>query len=182
MVDINRLETFCKPFYEGKDIVHDLWHIRLMKATLERMLRLREYAVDNDALLCALWFHGFVYSHEDAIRSFLASEGIPPEAAEKIIRIAWESQKQEAPETLEGKILHDAHVLEGGKTYLVVKTVAAGTARGQSLSETLNYLKEHVLDRHTCFLPESQAPLREMNAYARDFLNSMQDAMDGMEG
>ena len=27
------------------------------------------------------------------------------------------------PETMEGKILHDAHVLEGGKTYLMVKTL-----------------------------------------------------------
>ncbi len=34
--------------------------------------------------------------------------------------------------------MHDAHVLEGGKTYLIVKTLITGSVRGQSLVDTLH--------------------------------------------
>ena len=70
----------------------------------------------------------------------------------KTIEIAWESQRSEIPKTIEGKILHDAHVLEGGKTYLIVKTLITGSVRGQSLVDTLNYMEEYVLDKNKCYL------------------------------
>ena len=61
----------------------------------------------------------------------------------KTIKIAWESQRSEIPETIERKILHDAHVLEGGKTYLIVKTLITGSVRGQSLLDTLKYMEKN---------------------------------------
>lgn len=51
------------------------------------------------------------------------------ENVEKIIETAWESQRSEAPGTMKVKILHDAHVLEGGRTYLIVKTFITGSLR-----------------------------------------------------
>lgn len=71
---------------------------------------------------------------------------------QKIVMIAWESQRPEVPKTFEGKVLHDAHVLEGGKTYADVKTLITGSVRGQSLLETLDYMKNNVVDKNVCYI------------------------------
>ena len=77
--------------------------------------------------------------------------------------------RSEVPETLEGKILHDAHVLEGGKPYLVVKTLITGSVRGQSLLDTLKYMEGNVLDKNSCYLPETIPLCEEMNEYTNRF-------------
>jgi len=38
---------------------------------------------------------------------------------------------------MEGKILHDAHMIEGGKIYLIVKSLITGSVRGQTLEQTI---------------------------------------------
>ena len=88
---------------------------------------------------------------------------------EKIVKIAWESQRNKVPETIEGKILHDAHVLEGGKTYLMVKTLITGSIRGQTLKETLEYMNKNVLNKNKCYLPETLKLCEEMNKYTNNF-------------
>ncbi len=77
------------------------------------------------------------------------------------------------PETIEGKVLHDAHVLEGGKSYLMVKTLITGSVRGQSLEDTLEYMKENVLNKNKCYLKETIPLCDEMNAYTNDFYNQI---------
>ena len=96
----------------------------------------------------------------------------------KTVKIAWESQRSEVPETIEGKILHDAHVLEGGKTYVVVKTLITGSVRGQSLADTLDFMEKNVLNKNMCYLPETIAMCDEMNAYTNQFF---QDLLDGIK-
>ncbi len=96
---------------------------------------------------------------------------------ETILQIAWESQRSEVPETLEGKILHDAHVLEGGKTYMAVKTLITGSLRNQSLLETLEYLKHNVIDKQQCYLPETKKMCEEMNGWARQFVADLEEGI-----
>ena len=91
------------------------------------------------------------------------------EKVAKTLKIAWESQRSEIPETIEGKILHDAHVLEGGKTYLIVKTLITGSVRGQSLLDTLNYVEKNVLNQNKCYLPETIPLCEEMNIFTNSF-------------
>ena len=165
----NALAEFCAPYYAGKDIMHDMWHIELTERWVERVIALGGYEPDREALTCALYFHGFIYSDEAAVRAWLAAQGMTAQRIEKIVKIAWESQRPEIPETLEGKILHDAHVLEGGRTYLVTKTLITGSVRGQSLKDTVEYMKAHVLDKNHCYLPETIPLCEEMNAFAKDF-------------
>ncbi len=95
--------------------------------------------------------------------------GYSKDKIDKIIKIAWESQRSEVPETIEGKILHDAHVLEGGKTYLVVKTLITGSVRGQDLESTLKFMNENVLDKNKCYLKETIPLCEEMNNYTNEF-------------
>jgi hypothetical protein len=37
----------------------------------------------------------------------------------RVVEIHWEFQKESQAETIEGKLLHDAHLLEGGKTFMI---------------------------------------------------------------
>ncbi len=95
------------------------------------------------------------------------------EKISKTIKIDWESQRSEIPETIEGKILHDAHVLEGGKTYIIVKTLITGSVRGQSLLDTLKYMEKNVLDKNSCYLPETIPLCEEMNKYTNCFFGEL---------
>ena len=166
------LAAFCAPYYADKDIMHNLWHIELTEKWVQKLIDLGNYKPDQELLTYALYFHGFIYSDEPAIRRWLTAQNFPPERIEKIVKIAWESQRPEIPETLEGKILHDAHVLEGGKTYLVTKTLITGSVRGQNLKDTLNYLQNQVIDRNHCYLPEAIPLLNEMICFCQRFRRS----------
>lgn len=65
--------------------------------------------------------------------------------------------------------MHDAHVLEGGETYTVVKTLITGSVRGQSLNETLEFMEKHVLGMNKCYLPETIPLCDKMNRFTDEF-------------
>jgi len=75
MLNEKALLEFVEPYYIGKDIMHNMWHIELAQNFDEEMIS-------------------------------------------KTI------------------------ILEGGKTYLMVKTLITGSVRGQSLLDTLNYMEK----------------------------------------
>ncbi len=155
MINEKAILEFIEPYYIDKDIMHNMWHIELVNRMVYRILSISNYEVDEDCLLLAAYFHGFIYKDEEIIRQWLRTQKYDEETIAKIIKISWESQRSEIPETIEGKILHDAHVLEGGKAYLIVKTLVTGSVRGQSLIDTMNYMKENILDRNKCYLAET---------------------------
>lgn len=127
--------------------------------------------------MLAAYFHGFIYREEEKIKQWMAAQSFHEEKIAKTIKIAWESQRSEVPETLEGKILHDAHVLEGGKTYLVVKALITGSVRGQSLPDTLHYMKANVLNQNKCYLPETIPLCEEMNEYTNRFFEELTEGI-----
>lgn len=170
---MDELIKFSELYYKDKDIMHNMWHINLVKKQVDKIIKLGNYKVNYDNLLCAIYFHGFIYSNEKEIREFLIDHNYSDKQIEEIIKIAWESQRSEVPETIEGKILHDAHVLEGGKTYLVVKTLITGSLRNQDLSQTLDFMKNNVLDKNKCYLKETIPLCEEMNKYTNDFYNEI---------
>lgn len=171
------LIEFCTPYYAGKDIMHNMWHIELVKKMVDKIIAIGNYKVDQEQLLFATYFHGFIYTDEECIRSWMMEQGCNEAFISQVIRVAWESQRSEIPETLEGKILHDAHVLEGGKTYLIVKTLITGSVRGQSLSKTLQYMKDNVIDKNTCYLPETIPLCNEMNKYTDQFFIDLSEGI-----
>lgn len=168
-----KIREFSEPYYADKDIMHNMWHIDLVHKWLDKLIDDYKYDVDYNALLPALYFHGFIYSDQEKIEKWLADNGLNSPEIQKIVRIAWESQRPETPETLEGKLLHDAHVLEGGKTYMVVKTLITGSVRGQSLEQTLDFMKNSVLNQNKCFLPETRKLCGEMNDYTNRFYDDL---------
>ena len=104
--------------------------IELVERQMNKIIEAGHYSVNYEYLYLALAFHGFIYSVEQKIRDWLCEQGYAGDVIDQIVKISPESQRPEIPETLEGKILHDAHVLEGGKNYTVVKTLITGSVRG----------------------------------------------------
>lgn len=177
MLNEKALLEFVSPYYEDKDIMHNMWHIELVQRMVNRILSLCNYDIDEEALKLAIYFHGFIYSDEEKIRQWLIEQNYNEEKISKTIKISWESQRSEIPETIEGKILHDAHVLEGGKTYLVVKTLITGSVRGQSLIETLDFMEKNVLNQNKCYLPETIPLCDEMNLYTNEFFADLKEGI-----
>lgn len=167
------LIDFSTPYYADKDIMHNMWHIDLVKKMVDKIILAGQYKANREILLLATYFHGFIYKDEERIRIWMTEQGYSNDFIQKTIRVAWESQRRELPESIEGKILHDAHVLEGGKTYLVVKTLITGSVRGQTLMETIKYMKDNVLDKNSCCLPETIPLCEEMNRFTNEFYNAL---------
>ncbi len=172
------LLEFVSPYYADKDIMHDMWHIELVQRMIDRILSASNYEIDEECLTLATFFHGFIYSDEERIRQWMLAQKYNDEIIEKTVKIAWESQRSEIPETIEGKILHDAHILEGGKTYLAVKTLITGSLRGQSLVETLDFMKKNVLNQSSCYLPETIPLCNEMNRYTNEFFSDLKEGIN----
>lgn len=171
LISVAEVEAFVSPDYASCDIMHNLDHIhRLLKLAREIA---RNYNHDAELLELGAYFHGTIALREADIRQFLADRQVQPAAVDRVIQIAWESQKESQAETIEGKILHDAHLLEGGKTFMITKSLVTGTARGQSLEETLQYLEQRILGKFQCCLPESKALYAEKEAYTRQFLQDL---------
>ena len=177
MYNDKALLEFVEPYYADKDIMHNMWHIELVQRMVNRILSLGDYEIDKEALKLATYFHGFIYSDEEKIRQWLIEQNYSDEKISKTIKIAWESQRSEIPETIEGKILHDAHILEGGKTYVVVKTLITGSVRGQSLTETLDFMEKNVLNQNKCYLPETIPLCEEMNLYTNKFFADLKEGI-----
>jgi uncharacterized protein len=56
---------------------------------------------------------------------------------------------------------------------MITKSLVTGTARGQSLEETLQYLEEKILGKFECYLPESQRLYAEKEEYTKLFLKDL---------
>jgi uncharacterized protein len=171
MIEIEAVEAFVQPDYADRDIMHNLAHIhRLLKLAKDIA---RSYKHDPQLLELGAYFHGTIADREAEIRQFLKDQQLQPQEIDQVVQVSWESQKENQAETIEGKILHDAHLLEGGKTFMITKSLVTGTARGQSLEETLQYLEQHLLGKFDCYLPESQSQYAEKEAFTRLFLNDL---------
>lgn len=107
MMDKGKLIEFVRPYYADKDIMHNMGHIELVDKWVNKILDINCYDVNIEHLTFATYFHGFIYSHEDDVKTWLNSQGLPDEEISTIVKIAYESQRTEIPESIEGKILHD---------------------------------------------------------------------------
>jgi len=176
-MDKNKLIDFAAPYYKDKDIMHNMWHIELVDKWVNKILEMNNYNVNIEHLTFATYFHGFIYTNENEIKTWLASQGISQEDINRIVKISYESQRTEIPETIEGKILHDAHLIEGGKTYIITKCLITGSLREQSLLETINYIERNIFDKSSCYLPETIPLLNEANLFAKDFINELKNGI-----
>lgn len=170
-VMIEEIEAFVHLDYASRDIMHNLAHIHRLRRLAKEIAR--SYEHDSDLLELGAYFHGNISFKEAEIRQFLKDKQLQQHEIDKVVQVAWESQNESHAETIEGKILHDAHLLEGGEAFMITKSLVTGTARGQSLEETLQYLEERILGKFECYLPESQRLYAEKEEYTKLFLEDL---------
>lgn len=173
---VEELIEFVEPFYSDKDEMHGLDHV---ERVLDRALEMAEnYDVDEYVLRSACYLHGVIEDHEEAAVDFLDSKGLTAERQRDIIEAAKGSIKGSEPGSVEGKVLHDAHLLEGGETFHVVKSLIAGKERGQEFMESLEYLEENILGEYSCVLAGNQEEYNRKEKFARDFIKKLREDLE----
>ena len=172
-MNLNNLRKFVYPFYQNKDIMHDLSHVERVLITLGGLIKYIDGNYDYEVIKYAAYFHGFIYSEEELIKKWLKEEGLEEAKIEKIIKVAWESQKEKSAETLEGKLLHDAHMIEGGEVFLITKSLITGSVRGQMLEQTIKYIENNILGKGICYFEKTQQIHKKAQEYTRQFLNQL---------
>jgi len=173
MTDTATIEQFLRADYTSKDVMHGLSHIHRLLADAAELGKYHPH--DSEVLALAAYCHGVIYRKEPELRQFLATQSLSSEKIDKVIIAAWESQTDSSPQTIEGKLLHDAHLLEGGRSFIVAKSLVTGTIRGQSIEQTIDFIEEHILGKFKCSLPEAQAAYRLKENYARDFVKDIRE-------
>ncbi|MBD3241727.1 MAG: hypothetical protein GF331_14140 [Chitinivibrionales bacterium] len=176
--DIEQLHALFSPFYEGKDILHDGSHIRRIACKAIDIAAQECIHINHWVVWCGAYLHGVVYTDDTGVRDLLLSSGADSSLVDKAVWAAWESGKEATPNTAEGMVLHDAHLLEGGRTYIVTKCLTTGAARGQSVADTLTLIETDVLGAYRCCLPSAQQEYAAMEAYAREYVAEQKSALE----
>ena len=87
-----------------------------------------------------------------------------------------ESGKESHPQTREGAYLHDAHLIEGGRTFGIAKCLVTGALRGQTLEETLDFIESNLLGRFTQDKYEMIVDV-EQEEFTREFVAELRQAL-----
>lgn len=154
--------------------MHNISHIERFYKSAQKLVALYPpEMVDMELVKYGCYFHGMIHVAEQEIKNYLINNGIRQERIERILEVSIESHANEIPETFEGKLLHDAHLIEGGKTFLIVKSLCTGSARGQTIEETIKIIEERILGKRKCYLPEAISIHEEMEQFSREFLNDL---------
>lgn len=183
------LEEFVRPFYSSRDTLHGLPHLRRIAKKARYLARQHTGSVDALVLLHSAYLHGLIFQEELRIRRFLQSRQLDLTRIEHIMRAACEAHMEppdgaagegdrmavddSLPMTLEGIIVHDAQLLEGGRTFLIASSLMLGAAQGATLEEVLATVEEQMLGCIRCYLPEAQRLYAEKTAFARAFLDDL---------
>jgi uncharacterized protein len=163
---VKDIEKFVSSLYVSKDAMHDINHIyRIIKA-FEYLEKDYVGQFDREAVIIAAYLHGIINDHEKCIADWLQKQKLSKSKIQDVIKMAKKSQKNAIPRTLSEKLLHDAHMIEGGKTFLVIKSLITGVLRDQSLSKTISYFKKNVLNLGKCYLPRAIKIRKQQRQFA----------------
>ncbi|WP_051412170.1 hypothetical protein [Halonatronum saccharophilum] len=66
-------------------------------------------------------------------------------------------------------------MVEGGKVFLIVKSLITGSVREQTLEETIEYFKENILGKGRCYLPEANRIYKEQQSYAKELIKGLEE-------
>lgn len=68
-------------------------------------------------------------------------------------------------------------MIEGGKTYLIVKSLITGSVRGQTLKQTIEYIENNILGKGICYLPEAQIIYYHQQEFAKAFVKDLKEGL-----
>ena len=172
---MDRLLEFVAPFYAKKDTMHDLTHIHRVQRKASELAN--GIDCNEQALGISVFLHGIINTYKEEIKLFLTNIGFERDEIEKLIIISQDSQKESSPESIEGKILHDAHLLEGDKNFIITKCLVTGSARGQSLTESIEYFQNKLLGQHRCIFPLNQMEYERREKIAQEYIEKLKSEL-----
>lgn len=171
---MNQIIEFVRPYYEKKDMMHDMSHIKRVMDALDGLCKDdRSHDYDEDILPVAVYFHGLIKDHKKDVCEFLQSQNCSQTYINRIVELAQDSLKTSQPSSYEGKLLHDAHMIEGGDAFEIVKSLITGSLRGQSLLETLTYFQNYILNQGRCYTPMGIERYQHIQAQSQEIFNSL---------
>lgn len=175
MYNKQELREFASSLLEDKqrDIMHNIDHSDRMLKAVGLISLNYQGQYEEDIIVLAAYFHGPINYSEEPIRAWLKEKGYGEQYVEKVVKAAWESQAKYVPESLEGKLLHDAHTIEGGKAYFILKPLMVGTIIGQTFNETIRFIEDKVIGKSKYYLSETKVYIDESERYARDFIENL---------
>lgn len=68
-------------------------------------------------------------------------------------------------------------MIEGGKTFLLVKSLITGSVRGQTLEETIDYIEKFIFNKVECYLPEAQRMYIIQQEFAKSFIDELKEGL-----
>ena len=170
---------FVRPFYEGRDSVHDFRHIQRIIARLKTLSTGLGQPIRTDRLFFLACFHGLGKQLSGdpefgtRVRVFLRGLGW----SEQDIEAAFQSLSRHLsdPQSNEEKIVHDANYVETLGAFGIAKAFTTGGARGQSLEETADIFEHQYLDKVVFQTPAGKQWAAERKSYAKEFLDRLRN-------
>ena len=138
-----RAEAFAAEIFEGDSSGHDIHHT-LRVHSLARSI-CREEGGDEDVVRLAALLHDvddpklFGGEGHPNARRFMEREGIDPDVAGKVVRIAsqisFKGSGTTVPDTLEGRIVQDADRMDAIGAIGIARAFAYGGSRGRPMHD-----------------------------------------------
>lgn len=177
LINTKELKEFSSQLLENRqrDLMHDVEHAERMLKAVELISNNYKGKFEEDVVILAAYFHGPIHYGEEPIREWLKEKGYGVNYINNVISVTWETQTKNTPISLEGKLLRDAHTLEGGKSFFILKPLLVGTIIGQTLNETISFIEDNIIGKSQYFLPETKEYLDELQSYAKEFIENLKD-------
>ena len=176
MIGVEDIREFVEDIYQKNErgLIHGVEHTERLVKDATKLARPYIGEFDAEVLELAGMIHGVIHYGEEGIRKWLEEQGLDIDRVDRVISVAWESQAKSIPVSLEGKILHDAHYIEGGKEFHVLKPIIVGSEMGQSLDKTIEFIKSSIMESPTYYLRESQQLFEEIHQYTQEFVSNLE--------
>lgn len=177
---VNDLANFVAPYYDKKDILHNNAHtkrlVRMVNKIIDKCGCKDDVKYDN--VICAAYLHVMVKNEEGRALDWLMSHGVSEPQARDIIDIAKRGQRDGRPNSLESKILHDAYILEGGKSYAMTRYLIYGYKNNLGIEKTLLYIENSIIPSLRCYLPWTQEQLEEYKDFVQENVARMREELN----
>jgi len=162
-----------EPFHEGKDPAHGMEHIhrlRLMAKTI-----CQNSGIPREDIYFAIFFHGLTTTQQDQVESTFISFGKTPEEAKHYRELSTYMSRDAVPSTNEEKVLHDCHVLEGGKYFALIKSIITGLFDDRSIGSSIELYEKKILPKQRCYLSYTRRILKDQQKIMKDMAQNMKE-------
>lgn len=153
--------------------MHDYRHIRRLRLQAGKLCRALGIPIKDIAM--AIYYHNLTDKQKQELDHFLMAYGYEKNQLEKLRRLETKMERTQVPTTQEEKVIHDCHILEGGKYFFMIRTLIADSHDGKNIQQTLQKLEEEIIPSTKCYLPLTREKLKEQHKVAKDIIAELRE-------